>query len=411
MRTVICFLFFFGGLFATSLPAAWWWPFGDDDDWKTMPRAQQDEAAVPLMNRAELAYSQGDRSEALSAYKKVHKNFPGSRYAPEALYQTGLIQMERRKWRKAFEAFQSLIQLYPDFPQFDAVIAHQFTCATSLAEGINTHYLFFIPFRNFERAVQYYEQLIGNAPYSDYAPLALMNVANIHRYKNEPVEAIDALDRLINSYPQSLLAPDAYLNLADTYASLVDGPLYDQGATREAISYYQDFLILYPESPLVRRGEDELKKVQEIYAESKYVLGHYYYQYRDYFPGAKVFLNETITTAPNSLAADKARALLAKIAEIEADRPQDPLSEGIVRQKRSWWSRFWFWNSDSSDDVRPAPSLNSSESASPQSPPPAETPSQPQKKSSFWDRLKFWESDQEEESSADDSSANATSAP
>lgn len=411
MRSVICFLVFFGGIFATSLPAAWWWPFGDDDDWKTMPRAQQDKAAVEFMNQAELSYSRGNRGDALSSYKKVYKNYPGSRYAQEALYQTGLIQMERRKWRKAFEAFQSLIQRYPDFPQFDDLIGNQFTCATSLAEGINTHYLFFIPYRNFERAVQYYEQLIANAPYSDYAPLALMNVANIHRYKREPAEAIDALDRLINSYPQSLLAPDAYLNLADTFASLVDGPLYDQGATREAISYYQDFLILYPESPLVRRGEEGLREVQEVYADSKYVLGNYYYRHRDYFPGAKVFLNETITTAPNSLAAEKARALLAKIEEIEASRPQPQLIEGIVRQKRSWWSRFWFWNSESSDDAQPAPATDNADHAAPDSPTTApETPVQPEKKRSFWDRMKFWESDEDEDSDEDDSSENSSSA-
>ena len=51
-------------------------------------------------------------------------------------------------------------------------------------------------------------------------------------------DAKDALDRLISGYPQSLLAPDASLRLAQAYAADVQGPSYDQGATKQAITYY-----------------------------------------------------------------------------------------------------------------------------------------------------------------------------
>ena len=43
-----------------------------------------------------------------------------------------------------------------------------------------------------------------------------------------------------------MVTSDAYLKLAETHAALVDGPLYDQGATNEAISYFEDYLILFP---------------------------------------------------------------------------------------------------------------------------------------------------------------------
>ncbi|MDX2110046.1 MAG: tetratricopeptide repeat protein [Verrucomicrobiota bacterium] len=400
-RTLSLFVLFTGFLMTVSTvqAAPWWWPFGGDDEWANVPRAEQDAAAVSHMESAAASQRRGSRGNALKEYKVVYKKYPGSRYAPEALYQTGLIRMEQKKWRKGFEAFQQLLNKYPDFPQFDDVIAQQFTIATSLAEGINVRYLGFIPFRNFERANEYYEKLILNAPYSDYAPLALMNVANIHRYKREQPEAIDALDRLINNYPQSLLAPDAYMNLADTFASLVDGPLYDQGATREAIGYYQDFLILYPTSPLVKRGEEGLTTMQEVHADSKFVLGNYYYKHRDYLPGAKVFLNETITTAPNSQAAAKARDLLAKIAAIEASRPPPPpVDLEPAPAKKSWWSRFWFWDSETDDtDAAPAAPPPLEDGIDPvlqtTTPPPVVEETHER---SFWDRLKFWKSSEPE---------------
>ena len=79
-------------------------------------------------------------------------------------------------------------------------------------------------FRQRDKAIEYFETVIANAPYSDYAPLALMNVARGHQKLGNTADSIDALDRMINNYSQTLLAPDAYLKLAQMHASLVDGP-------------------------------------------------------------------------------------------------------------------------------------------------------------------------------------------
>ena len=67
---------------------------------------------------------------------------------------------------------------------------------------------------NREKAVLYFETIVGNAPYSDYAPLALMNAARGRQYLGQSEEAIDSLDRMVNNYPQSVLAPEAYLRLS-----------------------------------------------------------------------------------------------------------------------------------------------------------------------------------------------------
>lgn len=364
----------------------WWWPFGDTEEWARTPPAVQDSQAVVYMERAQAAQQGGNLGAALSNYEVVTKRYPGSRYAPEAYFQIGLIQKQRMKWRKSFEAFQRIVTTYPDFPQFTDVVAHQFDVATALAEGLNTKLFFLIPYKNYDRSIEYYEQIVRNAPYSDYAPLALMNVANIERFRQKQPEAIDALDRVINNYPESLLAPDAYLNLADTFASLVDGPYYDQGATREAMSYYQDFLILFPSSSLVGRSETGLNNMQEVYAESKYILGHYYYKYRKYYPGAKVFLNETITVAPNSQAAEKARALLAEIAEIEASMPPPPPPGEAKPQGKGFWGMLAFWRGERMQDDK-AVLVTEDEAKGKVAPKPARR---------WYSSLLFWRDDEEE---------------
>ncbi|MBC9890148.1 MAG: tetratricopeptide repeat protein, partial [Opitutae bacterium] len=206
---------------------------------------------------------------------------------------------------------------YPDFEQYATVVGVHFSIAHDLYHGKRARYLWgLLPgFKGYDRAVIMYETMVANAPYSEYAPMALMKAAELHLKLNNDIYAVDTLDRLINSYPDSMLTGDAYLLLAKTFAKLVDGPHYDQGATREAISYFEDFLILFPDHPKIKEGEDGLDRVRSIQAQSKMVKGDFYfYKWKD-FRAAKVFYNEAITVAPNSPEAKIAQVQLAQVDE------------------------------------------------------------------------------------------------
>lgn len=310
------FLTLFGlALFLTPAEAFLW--FGDDP--VDLSPTVQTEKSRRYFEKALEAQQKGNTWTALRSYEKVWKNYPASQYSAQSLYNTGIIQFERKKWKKSFGAFQAILIRHPDYPRFNELIEYQFRIALAQAEGDGVRLFWVIPSRAYNRAIGYFEIVINNAPYSDLAPLALMNVALIHQYKSNTAEAIDALDRLINSYPQSLLADDAYLSLAETFATLVQGPMYDQGATREAISYFEDFLILFSNNVDVARAEQGLASMEDVYARSKLVIGQYYYKYRRWYAAAEIFFNEAITIAPNSPAADSAREYLARIEKMRSD--------------------------------------------------------------------------------------------
>lgn len=339
MRTVfttICLVLMFSNAQGKFL-----WFFGEDDPIDTSP-AMQTEEARPAYERALSAQKAGKTRKALRAYKKVYEDYPASAFAAQALYNSGVIYFERQKWKKAFGMFQSILIYHPDFPQFNELVDYQFRIALAAAEGKNTRLLYVIPYKALNRAVGYFEIVISNAPYSEYAPLALINVALIHQHKGQTAEAIDALDRLINNYPQSLLADDAYLSLAETFATLVQGPDYDQGATREAISYFEDFLILFSNNQDVARAEQGLAEMEDVYARSKLVIGQYYFKYRRWYQAAEIFFNEAITIAPDSAAAASARSYISRIEAIRADRPLTKEEEASPeRQKERSFIRRW----------------------------------------------------------------------
>ncbi|MFO7724476.1 MAG: tetratricopeptide repeat protein [Oceanipulchritudo sp.] len=283
--------------------------------------AEQTAEARPVYEEALEAQQAGRTGRALRKYKRVYEKYPASDFSAQALYNSGVIHFERKNWKKAFNAFQSILIFHPDFPQFNELIRFQFRIALAQAEGDNIRFLFVIPYRALNRSVQYFEIVINNAPYSELAPLALMNVALIHQYKGQTANAIEALDRLINNYPTSVLADDAYLSLAETFATLVQGPHYDQGATREAISYFEDFLILYSNNEDIARAEEGLAEMEDVYARSKLVIGEYYLRHRGWFQAAEIFFNEAITIAPESDAADAARDFIARMEAIRENRP------------------------------------------------------------------------------------------
>lgn len=312
---------------SSSAQAFLWWGKSE-----RLSPAQQTELARPYYERALEAENLGKTRRALKSYEKIYKDYPAAEFAAQSMFNYAVIQYERENWRKSFEIFQTILAYHASFPRFNQLIEYQFRIALALSDGDGVRFLFVIPYRAHNRAVGYFEAVIRNAPYSELAPLALMNIALIRQYKGETIEAIDALDRLINSYPNSLLAPDAYFTLAETFADLVQGPYYDQGATREAISYFEDFLILFSQSPQVGEAEHSLAEMKDVLARSKLTIGEYYFEYRRWYRSAEIFLNEAITIAPDSPAAARAREVIAEIERIRemyaneqtpADREQE----------------------------------------------------------------------------------------
>lgn len=294
------------------------WFGGEDEDIVALNIASpEEEAEASAMLETGLAKLDADKlGSASRTFKRIIKKHPNATATADALFYRGRIYMAKGRWAKAFESFQEIINSHPNYKAFDKVIGSQFDCATALMEGARGRILWVIPgFKQYSKAVQHFEQIVRNAPYSDYAPLSLMNIALISEMQGKPEEAIDSLDRLINYYPQSMLAPDAYYNMAQTYANLVKGPEYDQGSTRQAISYYEDFLILFPQSNYLGEVESNLESMEDLLARSRLNLGDFFYNFRNNNTAALVFYNETITIAPETDAADEARL---RIADIEA---------------------------------------------------------------------------------------------
>ena len=171
-----------------------------------------------------------------------------------------------------------------------------------------------------------------------------MALAEISIKDEKSDEAVDALDRLVNLYPENYLGEKAYFLLATIYKNKVTGPSYDQGATLKALNFFEDYLILYAQPPIQsphesrddyqkrldeskeRKADAEKgrKQMRQVLAASKVELGEYIEKFGKYYltrwrelgnAPAIQFYNEAITTAPESTAAREAEQ---KITDLRA---------------------------------------------------------------------------------------------
>lgn len=272
--------------------------------------------ALEAMNKAKAAQDGGENWTAIEYYRLVSREYPQSIFAPEAYFQLGILYRAEGMFEDSFESFETVIKNYPDYPKFNLVISEEYKLAQTIQDGATPYLWGWMPwFTDYNEAIRYYEAVVSNAPYSDFAPMALMNIAIIADREDKPEIAIDALDRLINTYPQSMFTPDAYLQMAVTYRNMVDGPEYDQGAVLKAIDFYQDFLILFPSDSGAAAAESGLELMRDVHARSRLIMGDFYYYYRNNFKAASIFYNETITAAPDSLASGEAERMLKRISD------------------------------------------------------------------------------------------------
>ncbi|MBK9989668.1 MAG: outer membrane protein assembly factor BamD [Verrucomicrobia bacterium] len=272
------------------------------------------QGALEMMNKARAAEEKGNLMTAAKYYKRAAKMYPNSIYAPEAQYHLGKVQLARKKYAKSFEAFQTVALRYPSTTRYNEIIGLQYSIASALLDGARGRVFGIFPgFANREKGIQFLEILLIEAPYSDYAPIAMMSIAQGHAYLRNSEEAMDALDRMINTYPQSVLAPDAYLSLGKAHATLVEGANYDQASTRDSITYYEDFMILFPSDNNVAKAEKGLTEMKVILADSKMKIGDFYFFKRDNYKAARVFYNEAITVYPDSEIAAQAKQRLVEV--------------------------------------------------------------------------------------------------
>lgn len=161
------------------------------------------------------------------------------------------------------------------------------------------------------------QAMINTYPDSEYLAKAKLAIAD--SYYNEGgvsglTQAESEYKDFITFFPTAPEAPEAQFRAGMAHFRLMAKFDRDQTEARLAEVEFKEFLLKYPESPLVHRVRGRLREVQEILAEGDFKIASFYYQ-KGVNPAARSRYQEILEKYPDFSRADEALWYLGQSLE------------------------------------------------------------------------------------------------
>ena len=250
-------------------------------------------------------YNKAEYGKARKEFNKLIKKYSGSEFASEAQFYIGMCYHAEEEYYKAFLAYQKLIDSYPYTDRIDEVIAKQYEIGKIFHDGYKSKIFGMAILPSTERAIEVFEKIIKNAPYSEYADKALYHLGLSFKAMLKYKEATDSFEKIIEQYPESELVDEArfQIGLCAAEAS-VEAP-YDQTKTQESIEEFEEFIEEHPEAEKTDTAKQLVDELREKKAESIFSAAKFYEKVKKY-ESAAIYYRQILADYPDSSWAPKA---------------------------------------------------------------------------------------------------------
>lgn len=277
----------------------------------------QDAEADRLLAEARAERKTGKLGDAISSYKDIVYYHPLSPNAAQARYELAECYEAKKDYREAFRQYDRLIDNYPQSSLYRSALDRQLSMAFSAAKGEMQVDVFWGLWRaNMESGVviEWLRSIINKAPYNDMAATASSILAGYLVQQDRDEEARAEYARLVEKYPDSPLAPNAQLMVAQLWAnSTLRGEsdnLVNLARAREA---YEEFSLRFPNHKDARKALGQAATMDKLLVQQQLEVGRYYLERSREYTSAIFCFEDVIRQKDiNPEAAAEAQQLLAK---------------------------------------------------------------------------------------------------
>lgn len=133
-----------------------------------------------------------------------------------------------------------------------------------------------IPHTDYDEAIETFQAIIDNYPYSEYAVNAELAIADAYFENQKYEEALSYYRDFIDLHPQHEKVPYAIFQAALCHERRVKSSNRDQTATREALNFLDQLLATYPYSDYADRGEVLWRELRLRLAQQVKSIGDFY---------------------------------------------------------------------------------------------------------------------------------------
>ena len=170
-------------------------------------RARKNTAKEQL-EYATLLLEKGESKAAINEFNDLIHTWTSSTLAPEAQLAIALEFEKIKKYERAFNEFQYLINYYPNEFPYDVAIKHQMAIANHIRTS-KRRFLGMPLGNNKALSIELYNQIVQNAPNWDQTPLAELYSCMLQENNGDYEGAIAGYELLMQQFPASKHIPEA----------------------------------------------------------------------------------------------------------------------------------------------------------------------------------------------------------
>jgi outer membrane protein assembly factor BamD len=260
---------------------------------------------------------------ALNAYRVVVSRWPLSASAQDARLGEAECYAAIGYHYKAFQVYQELIKKHPNTSHFDEVLQREFEIGNLFLAGERQKAWGIRWFPSLDRAVEVYEQVVKNGPYSDVAPQSQFRIGLAFEKQHDYLAAVHAYEKLLERYPKLPLAEAAQFQIGWEYKKESARSEYDQNAANQAIAAFTDFLLRYPKSDKVEIAEKYQVELKGEQARGLFHIGQFY-EKNGHYKSALIYYSDVIEKNPESNWAAQAKDKVARLTPLTVEKTATP---------------------------------------------------------------------------------------
>ena len=201
-------------------------------------------------------FAKKDYGHAVAAYRRLLRRWPNSFAAEEARF--GLAEsLNGADYKfKAFKEYQNLIEKHPNSDRYEIALQRQFEIGERFMHGYRDKTFGIRLFPSTDKAIDIFEQVVKNGPYSKLGPQAQMKIGQTYELRKEYVSAVHAYERLMEKYPSDPLAEVAQFQIGLAYRAEAKRAEYDQNSANQAVASFTDYTVRYPQGDKLKTAEE-----------------------------------------------------------------------------------------------------------------------------------------------------------
>jgi len=181
---------------------------------------------------------------------------------------------------------------------------------------------------NHNEAIKFFEYVKNKFPYSKYAVLADLRIADAHFEREKWLEAADAYRLFARFHPRHEQVPYALFRAAVSFSKEIEEDFFllppqrekDQSATQEAIAAYDEYLLRFPKHEHVEEAKKKRIEARTRLADHDLYAAEFYAQ-RNKWQGAAFRYEHISRTFADTPLAATALLELGRILDEELERP------------------------------------------------------------------------------------------